>query len=73
MKVVFFNAHPKSWTLEGRNLKKNTAKITINIDSSGVVCGSDRVLCQTGVVSCIVQRDSLDVQTAVFPHRHVLV
>lgn len=73
MKVVFFTLIQSHGLFERRNLEKNTAKITINIDSSGVVCGSNRVLCQTGVVSCIVQRDSLDVQTAVFPHRHVLV
>lgn len=46
---------------------------TVNVDSGGVVGGPDSVLSQAGVVTGIIQPNSLDMQTAIPPHWHILV
>lgn len=47
--------------------------ITIDVDSGGMVGGPNNVLSQAGVVTRIVQPNSLNVQTAIPPHSHILV
>lgn len=46
---------------------------TINVHSGGMVGGPNNVLRQAGVVTRIVQPDSVNMQTAVSPHCHILV
>lgn len=46
---------------------------TIDIDSGGMVGGPSDVLSQASVVTCIVQANSLNMQTAVPPNCHILV
>lgn len=41
---------------------------TVDVDSGGVVGGPDSVLSQAGVVTRVIQPNSLDVQTAIPPH-----
>lgn len=47
--------------------------ITIDADSSGVVGGSNNILSQAGVVTRIIQPNSVYVQTAISPHSQILV
>lgn len=46
---------------------------TIDVDSGGMIGGPNNAFSQTGVVTRIVQPDSLNMQTAVPPHRHIVV
>lgn len=46
---------------------------TVDIDTGGMVSGPNNVFSQTGVVTRIVQPDSLNMQTAILPHCHILV
>ncbi len=46
---------------------------TIDVDSGGMVGGPNNALSQTGVVTGIVQPDSLNMQTAIPPHSQILV
>lgn len=42
--------------------------ITIDADSGGMVGGPNSILSQAGVVTRIIQLNSLNVQTAIPPH-----
>ena len=46
---------------------------TVDIDTGGMVSGPNNIFSQTGVVTRIVQPDSLNMQTAILPHCHILV
>lgn len=46
---------------------------TIDVDSGGMVGGSNNVFSQTGIVTRIIQANSLNMQTTVPPHCHIVV
>lgn len=46
---------------------------TMDVDSGGMIGGPNNAFSQTGVVTRIVQPDSLNMQTAILPHCHIVV
>lgn len=46
---------------------------TINVDCYSMVGGPDYIFSQTGIVSCVLQANSVNMQTPISPHSQILV